>query len=99
MTTGIDIIRAEHRALAAVLSGLQAFLDGVARGRYALDFELVGAMIEYLTELPDKVHHPKEDHYLFAALRKRGAAVATLDYLEAEHRGAHAKWTALAAAL
>ncbi len=100
MKHAIDIIKAEHRALAAVLVGLQAFVDGVASGRYAVDHDLLAAMVQYITELPDKVHHPKEDLYLFAALRRRDPRIAeVLDGLEREHGDCHAKWTALATAL
>jgi len=28
-------------------------------------------MIRYITELPDKVHHPKEDDHLFVKMRER----------------------------
>jgi hemerythrin-like domain-containing protein len=100
MKNALDIIRAEHRALAAVLTALQSYVNGIASGRYTADFELLAAMIAYITELPDQVHHPKEDQYLFAALRKRSAeAAATLDVLETEHRNVHNAWNALSTAL
>ncbi len=100
MKNALDIIKGEHRALAAVLTALQAYVNGIAAGRYVPDFELLSAMIEYITELPDKVHHPKEDQYLFVAVRRRSAeAAATLDVLEAEHRNVHNAWSAIAAAL
>jgi hemerythrin-like domain-containing protein len=100
MKTAIDIIRAEHRALAAVLSGLSAFVEGVAAGKFEPDFTLLAAMLEYVTEVPEKVHHPKEDGYLFPALRKRDADVAAiLDDLQNEHRTGPAKLAALAATL
>ena len=40
----IDVISTEHRALAAVLSGLVEFTDGVAAGRFAPDSRLLEAM-------------------------------------------------------
>ena len=96
----IDIIRTEHRALAAVLSGLVEFTDGVSAGRFETDFELLEAMIEYITEVPDKVHHPKEDDYLFKALRKRSNDIgAVLDALQVEHREGPGKTLELRAAL
>ena len=87
MKNAIDIIRSEHRALAAVLSGLRAIVDGIGDGRFEPDFELLAAMIEYVTEVPEKVHHPKEDDYLFPALRKRSASAAlVIDDLQREHQ-------------
>jgi branched-chain amino acid transport system ATP-binding protein len=87
MQNALDIIRDEHRALAAVLSGLKEFTEGIHKGRYQPDFELLYAMIAYITELPDRVHHPKEEDYLFIALRKRSPESASLlDALQKEHR-------------
>jgi hemerythrin-like domain-containing protein len=100
MKTAIDIIKSEHRALAAVLSGLSAFVDGIAAGKFEPDFTLIAAMIEYVSEVPEKVHHPKEDDYLFPALRKRSAsAAAILDELESEHHIGRSKIAALKIAL
>jgi branched-chain amino acid transport system ATP-binding protein len=83
----IDIIHDEHRALAAVLHGLKYVVDGIEKDNLDADFQLLAAMIEYVTEVPEKVHHPKEDGYLFSRLRRRSAEAALiLDDLEAEHR-------------
>ena len=96
MKKALDIIRSEHQALAAVLSGLSAFVDAIGAGKFEADFTLLAAMIEYVTELPEKVHHPKEDDYLFAALRRRSAGAATiLDDLQREHRIGPARTAAL----
>ncbi len=96
----IEIVRSEHRALAAVLTALQAFLAGVDDGTYQLDIDLLKAMIQYITELPDRVHHPKEDGYLFVAVRRRSPeTAAVLDVLEEEHRHVHDRWRTLAHAL
>jgi len=82
----IQIIRDEHRTLAAVLHGL-AYLTRDIRERGATpDFELFAAMIYYIDAFPERFHHPKEDRYLFALLRQRcPAAAPTLDALHAEH--------------
>ncbi|MEO8119762.1 MAG: hypothetical protein ABI606_10630 [Rhodoferax sp.] len=60
----IDIIHAEHRALGAVVQAFRFVLDGIHEGRFKPDFALLGALNEYITEVPDKLHHPKEDDYL-----------------------------------
>lgn len=69
--TSIDLILNEHRAFESVLTALREFVDGIAAGRYTADFGLLAAMIEYVTEVPEQVHHHKEDEYLFARLRLR----------------------------
>ena len=83
----LDIIRDEHRALAAMLSGLRTLVTSIEAGRLKPDFELMASMIEYIEMVPEKVHHPKEDTYLFARLRERSAeALPVIERLEAEHR-------------
>lgn len=82
----IDVIHSEHRALGAVLEALGFMLDGIGAGRFKADFELLSAMIEYITQVPDKLHHPKEDDYLFVKMRERiPAAAPLLDQLQADH--------------
>ncbi len=100
MKHAIDIIQAEHRALAAVLAGLQALVDGIASGRFTADFELLAAMVDYVSAVPEQVHHPKEDGYLFPAVRRHSpAAAAVLDDLAAEHRAGPGRIADLARAL
>ena len=82
----INIIYAEHRALGAVLQALRFVLDSIRDARLKVDFNLLEAMIEYITEVPDKLHHPKEDDYLFVTMRERiPEAAALLDKLQADH--------------
>jgi branched-chain amino acid transport system ATP-binding protein len=64
----IDIIHAEHRALGAVLQAFRFVLEGIRSGTRAPDFALLEAMIAYITEVPDKLHHPKEDDVLFVKI-------------------------------
>jgi len=82
------IIHAEHRSLSAVLWSLNYL---VRETRTEPDFELLSLMIDYIEMFPERLHHPKEDQYLFTALRRRTAdAEAVLQTLAAEHaRGAH----------
>lgn len=82
----IDIIRNEHRAMAAVLRGLTYVVDGIDAGTLQPDFKLLASMVEYIAQVSDKVHHPKENQ-LFACVRKHTDEVdGILDELEAEHR-------------
>jgi branched-chain amino acid transport system ATP-binding protein len=90
MKTALSIIADEHRSLAAVLKGLQAHVGDARAGRVNPDFYLAGAMLDYIVAFPERLHHPKEDEYLFRFLRERSSeAHAILDTLEAQHvRGA-----------
>lgn len=82
----IEIIRNEHRALAAILQCLSSVIDDIEAGRLDADLKLLAAMVEYISEVTDKVHHPKEN-LLFARLRSHTSEVdGLLDELEAEHR-------------
>ncbi|MCK7498179.1 MAG: hypothetical protein MZW92_51590 [Comamonadaceae bacterium] len=50
------------------------------------DFKLLWAMIYYIDAFPEKLHHPKENAYLFRRLRMRTReADAVLDELEKQH--------------
>jgi hemerythrin-like domain-containing protein len=82
----ITIIQDEHRAITAVVEGLRHLVAEVGAGRMAADHKLFGAMFHYIEAFPEKLHHPKEDDYLFARLRARRPEYAPLlDTLEREH--------------
>ena len=90
MNKAIRIIRDEHRSISAVLSGLieltrVAHNPGVQPG-----FAVFRAMIHYIDEFPERLHHPKEDHFLFARLAERAPDTRPLvEELRKEHvRGA-----------
>ena len=86
MKTALNVIRDEHRSLAAVLHGLRYLVQEVREGRSKPDFVVLRAMVHYIDTFPEKLHHPKEDRYLFARLRQRTTlANSALDQLEAEH--------------
>jgi len=84
----VSVIRAEHRSLSAVLWSLNYLAREAGTEP---DFELLSLMIDYIDLFPERLHHPKEDQYLFTALRTRTAdAEPILQELTAEHaRGAH----------
>jgi nucleotide-binding universal stress UspA family protein/hemerythrin-like domain-containing protein len=86
----LAIIRDEHRSLAAVVHGLE-FLVREARAKgVPPSFPLLRGMVHYIKAFPEKLHHPKEDAYLFRKLRERtGEYDATLDELERQHVGGH----------
>jgi hemerythrin-like domain-containing protein len=86
MKKAIAIIYDEHRSISAVLSGLQALARMARDEKTPPDFAVFRAMIHYIDAFPERMHHPKEDRYLFARLleRDRGAR-QVIDVLQAEH--------------
>lgn len=82
----ISIIRDEHRSIASVLKGLLNHVAAVKAGKEEADFFLFKAMFDYIEAVPERIHHPKEDEYLFRFLRQRSVeSHAVLDELEAQH--------------
>lgn len=86
-TKAISIIRAEHRALAAVINNIKAMLLEVQTERMTMDFRLFWAMVYYIDAFPDRLHHPKEDDWLFARLKQRTPlADSLIDALQSQHQ-------------
>jgi len=82
----LDIIRDEHRSLASVLHALQ-YLSRDARDKgEAPNFGLLRLIVDYIDSFHQRFHHPKEDEYLFRAIRARSSeGSALLDDLERQH--------------
>lgn len=86
MNAAADIIRDEHLAIASVLYGLRYVVRQSRDRGAAPDFRLLHAMLDYITEFPERLHHPKEDECLFKALAGRCAQARPLiAELTAEH--------------
>jgi hemerythrin-like domain-containing protein len=83
----LNIIRDEHRSIAAVLHGMQYLVDRIRTKKAKIDPRVFRAMLYYLDTFAERVHHPKEDRYLFDALRRRGCTDALIAELEKEHAG------------
>jgi branched-chain amino acid transport system ATP-binding protein len=82
----IPIIHDEHRSLAAVLHGLKQLAADVEAAASRPDFRALRAMVRYIDEFPEKLHHPKEDKYLFAKVLERvPEAAALVKRLGSEH--------------
>ena len=82
----IAILKAEHRALGTVVAALQRLLSDLRQGLVEPDFRLLTAMLYYVESFPERLHHPKEDQYLFKALRNRTReGWGMLDELQGEH--------------
>ncbi len=90
MNKAIRIIRDEHRSISAVLSGLIELTRVARNPGVQPGFAVFRAMIHYIDEFPERLHHPKEDRFLFARLAERAPETRPLlEELRQEHvRGA-----------
>ena len=85
MGDALRTLRAEHLALKAVARVIKMEGSLVAGGR-APDIPLLESIVEYLLEFPDRIHHPKEEEFIFKAMRRRSPEVGDLlDRLFLEH--------------
>jgi hemerythrin-like domain-containing protein len=86
MKTAIKIIHDEHRSISAVLHALKQLAKAAEDSSVEPRFEVFRAMIYYIDQFPERMHHPKEDKYLFALLAARAPETKGLvDELRAEH--------------
>ena len=86
MSTALNIIRDEHRSIAAVLHGMQHLVRRMRERGTKVDPKVFRAMLYYLDTFTERMHHPKEDRYLFDPLRRRGAGPDSLiAELERDH--------------
>ncbi len=84
--TAVSIILSEHRTLGAVIRSLQYLARDAEKRPVELDEELCAMILDYIDRFPNRFHHPKEDQYLFKALRQRSPdARDLLDELQSEH--------------
>jgi hemerythrin-like domain-containing protein len=83
---GNRILRDEHRSISAVLSGLLELVRLARKPGVQPEFQALHAMIHYIDEYPERLHHPKEDQYLFARLAERAPQTRPLiEELHEEH--------------
>jgi hemerythrin-like domain-containing protein len=86
MPIALNIIRDEHRSIAAVLHGMKELVFRIRERGAKIDPRVFRAMLYYLDTFSERMHHPKEDQYLFAPLRRLGAGADELiAELEREH--------------
>jgi hemerythrin-like domain-containing protein len=82
----LDVIHDEHQALAAMLRSLLMLLHQARREQQMPDFEVLRAMVFYIDEFPERLHHPKERELLFPAVLARCPELApVVERLDREH--------------
>ena len=86
----LRVIRDEHGVLSAVLRSISLLLSETRRHHIQPDFTVLRAMLFYIDEFPEKVHHTKESELLFPQMHERSSeGAAVLDRLDADHSASH----------
>ena len=83
----IQKIRDEHRSISAVLHALKQLARDAQDARVKPDFAVFRAILHYIDQFPEELHHPKEDEFLFPPLAMRAPQMKkVIDVLRAEHK-------------
>jgi len=90
MHATLRIIRDEHSSLSAVLRSIGLLLSESRRRGLEPDLRVLRAMLFYIDEFPEKVHHTKETALLFPKIRARSTeGGAVIDRLDGDHARSH----------
>ncbi len=85
----LRIVRDEHASLAAMLRSLLTMLDrGPETDGAERFFDVLRAMLFYIGEFPEKLHHPKESDLLFPRVARAAPhTLEAIERLEKDHLG------------
>lgn len=82
----LKIIRSEHGNLSAMLRSIALLLSEHRRRGTLPDFSVLRAMLFYVDEFAERLHHTKESELLFPKIRARNAELTNvLDHLDSDH--------------
>jgi hemerythrin-like domain-containing protein len=86
----LQVIRDEHATLAAMLRSLIQMVrrgpEPEGRDEHELYFDVLRAMLFYIDEFPEKLHHPKETELLFPRIVQASPEVAeAIAQLDRDH--------------
>ena len=81
--SSLKIIRDEHSSLAAMLQSTRMLVERGPQDDAKNFFDVLRAMLFYIDEFPERLHHPKETELLFPPVARAapevGVAIARLD--------------------
>jgi hemerythrin-like domain-containing protein len=85
MKSALTIIRDEHRTISAVLHALKDLARAAQEPGARPAFAALRAMVRYIDEFPEKLHHPKEDDLLARLVARAPEHRTLIEKLKAEH--------------
>lgn len=84
--TSLQIIRDEHSSLAAMLQSMRMLVERGPADDPRNFFDVLRAMLFYIDEFPERLHHPKESELLFPRVARSAPEVmGAVDRLERDH--------------
>jgi len=87
----LQILREEHAAMAAVLRSMAMMIERGPDAQQGHFFDVLRAMLFYIDEFPERLHHPKESNHLFPKLaRVAPEMLPVIHQLEADHMNGEA---------
>lgn len=82
----LRVIRDEHASLAAMLQSMRMMVERGPSDDRRNFFDVLRAMLFYIDEFPERLHHPKESNLLFPKVVKASPKVmGAIDKLERDH--------------
>jgi len=82
----LQVMNDEHQAIAAMLRSLSMLVAQSRRDSKLPDFGLMRAMLFYLDEFPERLHHTKETQLLFPRVRQRCPELKeVIERLDSDH--------------
>lgn len=82
----LQVINDEHVAVSAMLRSLNMLMRKAHDERQPPPFDVLRAMLFYVDEFPERLHHTKESQLLFPKVRARCPELrSVLDQLETDH--------------
>lgn len=84
--SALQTIRDEHASLAAMLQSMRLMVKKGPSDDRRQFFDVLRAMLFYIDEFPERLHHPKESNLLFPKVVKFAPKVmGAVDKLERDH--------------
>ena len=82
----LQIIRDEHSSLAAMLRSMLMMVERGPEDKPQQFFDVLRAMLFYIDEFPERLHHPKESDLLFPrVVRAAPLVMPVVERLERDH--------------
>ena len=84
--SALQTIRDEHASLAAMLQSMRLMVEKGPYDDHRQFFNVLRAMLFYIDEFPERLHHPKESNLLFPKVVKLAPkTMGAVDKLERDH--------------